>query len=162
MRFSMTVTLAFYKGPTGLFGRLIRAATKSPYSHVELIAGDAYYGQLTECYSSSETDGGVRMKSICLDGEEWDLITLLHYPSTAANFIQQKAGQKYDWLGILLSQVFPLARHRKNRWFCSEICAAALGFEQPHRYSPGALYELVWREMRLVRRVRLEGRSANG
>lgn len=38
-----------------------------------------------------------------------------------------------------------VGRHSESRWFCSEICAAALGLKSPQRMSPQLLFEvLTW------------------
>ena len=79
-----TVYLALYKGrrdgawyrPGVAAARLsdwiIRTLTGSPYSHCELAVpcADGQY----DCYSSSIRDGGVRLKTMPLPPEKWDLI----------------------------------------------------------------------------------------
>ena len=142
------ITLAFYKGSgrtrwERLKDSAIRFATCGIYSHVELIEGAPELGQLALCYSSSSRDGGVRAKWIPLDPGRWDLVHLPIDSGLAVDFIQQRIGAKYDYLGILLSHVLAASSHDKQRWFCSEICAAAIGFDQPNRFSPQLLFDLV-------------------
>ncbi len=142
------ITLAFYKGRGSSWGHrfqdwLIRFATRSPYSHVELIEGAAVLGEEALCLSSSGRDGGVRDKRIVLKPESWDLVEIASDPRGVGSFIRERIGAKYDYLGILFSQIFALARHDERKWFCSEICAAALGMANAQRMSPQALFDVV-------------------
>lgn len=142
------ITLAFYKGRgSSLWHRvqdwLIRFATRSKFSHVELIEGKASLGQVALCLSSSGRDGGVRDKRIVLKPESWVLIEVNSDPRGVGQFIRERIGARYDYLGILFSQIFALARHDERKWFCSEICAAALGMANAQRMSPQALYDVV-------------------
>lgn len=143
------IYLALYKGrrdgawyrpgiaAARLSDQIIRALTRSTYSHCELAVprdGGQY-----DCYSSSIRDGGVRVKTMPLPPEKWDLIpirqtnayadTLNHYGATR--------GQPYDWLGA--AGVITRWRDDRRKWFCSEWCAAALRLDNPARFSPEAL-----------------------
>lgn len=149
------ITLAFYKGRgTTLWQRLqdwgIRFATRSPYSHVELIPGRAEFDQPNTCLSSSGRDGGVRETQITLKRAHWDLVDMPDQPDEIADFIRQRSGARYDYLGIVFSQILSLGRHDSAKWFCSEICAAALGMPNAQRISPQALYDVVtWSAMQM-------------
>lgn len=142
------ITLAFYKGHAKtrwqrLQDAAIRLATRGRYSHVELISGTAEHGDTAQCLSSSGRDCGVRAKRILLKPESWDLIELRIDPDKPAQFIRDRIGAPYDYKGILLSQVLALGRHDESRWFCSEICAAALDLPNPQRVSPQFLFDVV-------------------
>jgi hypothetical protein len=142
------ITLAFYKGRgktrwQRLQDAAIRLATRGRYSHVELIAGNALHGDIAQCLSSSGRDGGVRAKRILLKPESWDLVELRIDHAKPARFIRDRIGAQYDYKGILLSQVLALGRHDESRWFCSEICAAALDLPNPQRVSPQFLFDVV-------------------
>ena len=145
------LTLAFYKGRGAtrldrFVDWAIRAATGGIYSHVELIAGPAELGETAVCLSSSGRDGEVREKHITLRPESWDLVTLNIDPKSPEGFIRARLGKKYDFRGIVLSHFFAFGGHDSDRWFCSELCAAAIGIPSPHKVSPARLYELVmWR-----------------
>lgn len=144
----MTLTLAFYKGRSDrLWHRMqdaaIRWATRGRYSHVELIAGSAQHGEIAQCLSSSGRDGGVRSKRILLKPDSWYLVELQIDPAKPTQFIRDRIGAQYDYKGILLSQVLALGRHDEPRWFCSEICAAALDLPNPQRVSPQFLFDVV-------------------
>mgnify|MGYP001213384616 CR=1 FL=1 len=133
------ITLAFYKARGNFFDRLIRWWTRGPYSHVELVIG-AENGEAT-IISASPRDGGVRERRLVLDPELWDLVHIPGDAEKAAAFVRSHIGRRYDWLGILLSQTLPLGWHWSGGWFCSEICAAVLNLQNPHRYHPSALYK---------------------
>lgn len=116
---------------------IIRTLTGSPYSHCEL-AVPCTDGQY-DCYSSSIRDGGVRLKTMPLPPEKWDLIPV---PATEAQVqaaFETTRGAKYDWLGA--TGVIARWRHDMHKWFCSEWCAMALGLANPERFCPGSLAE---------------------
>jgi len=120
--------VAFYKntkrpGLTGLFDALIRKVTGGPYSHCELIFPDGM------AYSASIQDGGCRFKQIDFDPEKWDVVQLPWFSNTSQDtvmvFCHQEEGSAYDYPGVLRF-LLPLLPQSKQRWFCSEVCCAAL------------------------------------
>lgn len=144
----MTVTLAFYKGRGNLVYQriqdgVIRSVTRGIYSHVELISGDALHGQTAVCLSASGRDGGVREKRILLRPESWDLVSMCLNPEAPCQFIRGHLGARYDYAGLMFSQVLAFGGHNPDKWFCSEICAAALGLPNPQRVSPQFLFDVV-------------------
>jgi hypothetical protein len=110
---------------------------------VEFIAGAADFGQPLECLSSSGRDGGVRSKVMVLKPAHWDLVQLAIDADGPADFIRSRIGARYDYTGLLLSHVLAFGRHDEDRWFCSEIIAAALGLPNPQRLSPQLLFDVV-------------------
>ena len=138
------IYLALYKGKGTLFNALIRLWTRSKYSHCEIIMPDGRW------LSASAMDGGVRAKAITLDGK-WDLIAL---PWADVSLIEKlyrdNEGKGYDWLGLLGSQLVPITVDNPRRMFCSEFCAAALGFPLAQRYSPALLGEVVRRVQQIT------------
>lgn len=142
-----TIYLALYKGrrdgawyqPNVAAARLgdwlIRTFTRSPYSHCEIALhkGGGQYA----CYSASIRDGGVRVKTMPLPSEKWDLIPVRATEAQVRAAFETTRGAKYDWLGA--TGVITRWRHDKRKWFCSEWCAAALGVQYPDRYSPQEL-----------------------
>ena len=142
-----TVYLALYKGrrdgawyrPGVAAARLsdwiIRTLTGSPYSHCELAVpcADGQY----DCYSSSIRDGGVRLKTMPLPPEKWDLIPVDASPEQVYEALAATFGAKYDWAGA--TGVITRWRHDKRKYFCSEWCAMALGLANPERFCPGSL-----------------------
>lgn len=141
----MSVALAFYKGKGNWLDFIIRLVTRSQYSHVEYIQNHTEEFSATgiyeenECWTSSARDGGVRKKMIDVDTRDWEVVLIEFQTTDMRLFFECKAGAKYDYVGILFSQLFSFKRHSIEKWFCSEICAAALGFEEPQRFSPSTL-----------------------
>ena len=152
-----TVYLALYKGrrngawyqPKVAAARLsdwiIRTLTRSPYSHCELAVlipppdGDPDDHAVFDCYSSSIRDGGVRMKTMTLPADKWDLIPINQLDAyiDVLNYFAQTRGKPYDFIGAC--GVVLGIKGSLKMWFCSEWCAAALGLQYPDRYSPQAL-----------------------
>lgn len=135
---------AFYKGtqagPTGLFDRVVRWWTRSPYSHVELIFYDGGPNAISQAASSSRVDGGVRFSWFTFDPALWDFVDLpdaLALP--ALEWFREHEFEKYDLLGNIHFVLSPV-RDDKRKWFCSEAVAAALGIPDPARFDPGTLY----------------------
>lgn len=129
---------AFYKGThaglPGLYNRLVRRWCRSAYSHVELVFADG------QAASSSYMDGGVRFKAIDFDPALWDFVALSPVLEQRARaWFAQHQGQPYDLLGNLHFVVGAIG-DAKDKWFCSESVAAALGLDQPWRYDPATLY----------------------
>ena len=128
--------IAFYKGKGGWFNKAIRLWTRSNYTHVELIIDDTWY-------SSSHTDGGVRERVISGNSGNWDIYSIEGDQPFALLMYELSLGCKYDWPGIFFSQVLPLGRHAKSRYFCSELIGDMLGIEDPHTYAPHELFNLL-------------------
>ena len=132
----MKAQLAFYKGKGDLTDKLIRWWTDSKYSHVELIVDGMWL-------SSSPRDGKLRSKHIVPNLDNWDFVEVDVMSARVHNVFNKYRGTRYDYLGIFLSQIIPLDIDDKNKMFCSEFCATALGYDKPNQYSPGSLYEKV-------------------
>ena len=80
-----------------------------------------------------------------LPSDKWDLIELpkpnLTY-GRAMKLWRETKGKKYDLSGVLaVKSVFRRLKIRQspNKWFCSEWCAAVIGFGEPSKYSPSDL-----------------------
>ena len=120
---------------------LTRQLTRGRYSHCELAVRlpETANGQEYECYSASIRDKGVRMKTMPLPADKWDLIPLddavLH--AHTVGLYLRTAGQGYDLPGAF-GVVFGLRENRK-RWFCSEWVGKALGLAEIWRFSPNDL-----------------------
>lgn len=133
--------LASYKGNGNFTDRLIRFGTRSSYSHCELVYCDEVPnpGETHSCISASGRDGGVRVKDVTFKPGNWDFTAVPWAPADAWDRIAEHVGKRYDYVGILFSQVFNFKRNDAKKWFCSEICAMGLGFDVPQHYSPGDL-----------------------
>lgn len=135
--------VAFYRGK-GLYALLIRLWTRSRFAHCELVFSD-----LTMI---SAVEGvGVRSLNLTQDyiGIGWTVvdIPMLLEDEVAVRFhAEEELGAKYDWKGILLSQIIGLRRQHPSKWFCSEFCVAMLQKARiclgqvPHKESPGDLF----------------------
>ena len=141
------IYLALYHGHRGGTGwrvwaarftdGLTRVLTRGQYSHCE-IAVNKGNGQY-DCYSASLRDGGVRMKTMPLPADKWDLIPVNQQDAyiDVLNYFAQTRGKPYDFIGAC--GVILGIKGSLKKWFCSEWCAAALGLQYPDRYSPQAL-----------------------
>ncbi len=128
---------AFYKGTRpglkGQYNRIVRLWERGPYSHCELIFSDGMSA------SSSFEDGGVRFKRIEFDPARWDFIELPWADEQKArDWFERNKGKAYDLMGNVRFIADPLA-DGKDKWFCSESLAEALGIEDSWRYGPNAL-----------------------
>jgi len=147
------ISIAFYKKETTFkeskFDSLIRWWTRSPFSHTEIIIDGVWY-------TSSPIDGGVRIKRLKSNPKNWTFLTLDLTDDQIVDiksFFINELGKKYDVLGILFSQVIYLGVNDKSKWFCSEICLAALqesGFlsdeYDPALFAPSDLFNLLLKE----------------
>jgi len=139
------LSLAFYYGQGTAVDRLIRTATRSPFSHVELVADFLMVTDHIRCetraISSSSRDSGVRIKPIVFCHDKWVVLPLLGWqPDDAWQRAASQLGKPYDYAGILMNFTVPLRRHLRGSWFCSELCGHALGLHEPQTLSPGDLY----------------------
>ncbi len=132
--------IAFYKGRTRLFNRLTAWWTNGPYSHCELVVDGV-------CWSSSFMDGGVRVKKMDLDPDRWDVIDVPGDVTAAQQWFSDHHGDDYDVLG-LFGFLWRPWRDDKDRWFCSEALAAALGFADAWRFCPNTLHAALSRSAR--------------
>lgn len=134
--------VAFYKAPGTLTDKLIRHWLHGKYSHCELVFELVDNGP-SLCISSSPRDGGVRSKRILLDAESWDIVPVPDADIAAAwAWAAEHAHEGYDLLG-LAGFVWRPESGERNKWFCSEAVAAMLGYPQPWRFDPCALYAIL-------------------
>lgn len=127
--------VAFYKGNRSVYNAIIRVWDAGPYSHCEIVFTDG----LTA--SASYSDGKrVRSKTIDFDPDNWDFIDIPdHLEASARAFFEQTNGKGYDLIGQIRFIFAPLQGQRDKFW-CSEWVAAALGMTDSWRYGPNGLY----------------------
>ncbi|TFL20249.1 hypothetical protein [Jannaschia formosa] len=137
----MRYYVAFYRGKGTMADRIVRWATRSPFSHCELILTDRTprRGDTVRCISASGRDGGVRIKDIRLTPGKWDIYAVPWAPADAWARAEAKLGQPYELWTMVLSQLFNFRKNARDKWFCSELVAHALGLNMPHAKSPGDL-----------------------
>jgi len=127
-------------------GKIIRFFTRGKYSHaaVRLDSGEIY---------EAVTKEGVRklMGIKYIEGKNKIDVYTLNVPLNKINelnmrdFLDKQIGKKYDYwmvLGFVIKSTRQ-GRKSRNRWYCSELCAAALekaGIQllitQPWKISP--------------------------
>jgi hypothetical protein len=137
-----------YDAP-GFFSWMIRKASRSDVSHVEIRPK----GHV--CISSSEQDGGVRWaKWISGNPKKWRTYKV----GGVADAQDRRVGvwcvsqieKKYDWRGIF-QWLWPHIRNKDgdlNKWYCSEFCQRALAIAFPELLNhpvkhPGGLERLL-------------------
>jgi hypothetical protein len=142
--------VAFFKGThpgvLGLFNRLVRWATRSNVSHVELLlcSGD--------CVSATGVDKGVRLKKIDLSNTKmWQLVDVP--PEIQERDVldrlglildeAKETGGGYDYFGLFATMLPFLCREHPTKYFCSELVATLLGIKQPWRFNPATLEALL-------------------
>jgi uncharacterized protein YycO len=133
--------VAFFKGRhpgvKGWLGVMTKWWTDGPYSHAELVVGETADGK-SVCWSSTYLDKGVRRAELVLDPADWDVIEIRTTPAqeaAALAWFSQHEGEPYDTLG-LLGFAWRHYEGEKDKWFCSEAVAAALGYREAWRYDP--------------------------
>jgi len=136
--------IAFLKRPRSFFAILIRVWTRSNHVHAEMVLG-------TTSYIADDVLGTIKVENKDYPDWAWDFIEIVATPEQEAKckaFLEAELGCGYDWVGIVMTQILGTGRQSKDKWFCSEECAAALqhaGFRlggmTPHKVSPGKLYD---------------------
>lgn len=136
--------ILFQKNDPSIYDTLIRWWTHSPYSHCALVFDDRVVFQAEAGIGTHFTQTAI------LSANVWDALEIKLDPDsqqavmTFCN-LEDKCG--YDWVGIFFSQIIRMQRSSKNKWFCSEVCVAALqrvGLLPnvvPCTVSPGQLYK---------------------
>lgn len=127
-------TIIFYKASAGDWkDKLVSAWTFGPYSHCEL-----YFPETNLCYSCSPRENCVRYKEIDIHSGHWDILEVpINVDKTSCDNL---LGKKYDWEGLIFTQIFPFKIQNPNEWFCSELCAFEFGISKPYRFNPNGLY----------------------
>jgi len=155
------IRVAFFKGGEGILHRVIRWWTKSKYSHAELIMPDGKTWISISPFLSARVSA--RIKGTIENPEKWDYLDFnLSWREPVEEyqliqlyrFIDMTQGSKYDWTGMLVSQICPYLVKRRDKWYCSEWIAHALVnsrivmwddlrlYETPN-LSPGKLHEIL-------------------
>ncbi|UWQ17836.1 hypothetical protein [Jannaschia sp. M317] len=141
----MRYYVAFYRGKGTIADRITRMATRSPFSHCELIRTEVtpQRGDTVTCISSSGRDGGVRVKEITLEDPKWDIYAVPWARQDAWDRAEAQLGKPYELWTMIISQLFNFRRHSRAKWYCSELVAYALGLSMPHAKSPGDLLRAI-------------------
>lgn len=131
----------FYVANGTLVDKAIRLRTSGRTSHCELFIPTK--GSM----SSSYRDSGVRLLKDLrpVYDSHWEVLNLsgIFSEQSVATFFERTEGLPYDLKGVLLGQTLTANVEDRKKFFCSEWCAAALGFVDPWRYSPQLLYNVL-------------------
>lgn len=146
--------IAFFKGThpgwKGILGRLTKFWTVGPYSHCELVFGEADESGLYTCWSSTFLDKGVREAKLALDAADWDVFDLSHLGAArearARAWFEENRGAPYDTLA-LLGFLFRPIKGMGNMYFCDEACLSALGYAEAWRQDPNGAAALLTSEI---------------
>jgi len=152
---SQRIKVAFFKGDKREWHhRLIRRWTRSPYSHVEIVLDDG------ETWASISpllfARVAARVRTHVVD-DEWDYVEFAVTPEelqTLKNFISETTGDRYDWVGMILSQVVPFTVKGNGSWYCSQwvftalnhagiVRSGSIGTRESPGLSPGRLHEII-------------------
>lgn len=101
--------------------RKLNGKWRDTFSHVELLFDDGLM------FSASQYENKVRFKPHSYTGKAWVRVDLDLTPEQVKQvrqWCEKQVGKKYDYLGIA-GFVFG-NRDNSNKWFCSEVCTAAL------------------------------------
>ena len=115
--------ILFQKKPDTIFGKLICWWTRGPYYHCSVLFSDNILVEATQGF-------GVRMFIFeYYDPDHWDAIDIpmtKEEESEIQTWAIKEIGCKYDWAGLIWSQIFRIPREHPDKWFCSEFAVAAL------------------------------------
>ncbi len=135
----------FQKHEAGLSATIIRWLTNSPYSHCELLFHDNLM------FSSRRDKKGTSLQRYHrFNYFYWDILEVPMLPeeeSRVRTFCVFETGCPNDDGGLWRTQFKKLRRKHPDKWFCSEVCAAAMqraGYFQgrePHCMTPGDIFK---------------------
>ena len=137
----MAVKFAFFRGKGTIVDRLICFWMRGEYSHCECILADN--GDGTYLCASSVPGIGVRIASIELPPSDWDIIEGPGDVAAAHVWFLDRVGKAYDYIGLLGFIFRPVTIDARDKYWCSEACLLAIGFESAWRYDPNAMAELI-------------------
>ena len=134
----------FWKKKSSFISRLIMCWTNSQYSHCELLFSDGVRFGINSNFNAKFYKD--------TDYENWDVLEIKGGDEEKVKYsCNEIIGCKYDWVGVIFSQIFPFGWESKTKWFCSEVCVDRLqagNYTQvfgakPYRVSPNKLYDLL-------------------
>ena len=124
MKPATQLRILFYKADGKLLDKLIRWWTNSKYSHCEILFENGLM------FSADGWDSkGVRYTSQ-FNPENWEVVTITlddYKVKYLKMWCDDRVGKGYDWTGVLRF-VVPILPQLDEKWFCSELCGAALKY----------------------------------
>lgn len=132
--------LAFYRARGTWVDWSIRVASRSIYSHVEIVGVNPLCGEAVLSWAATKRDGGrVRVRTILFNPAHWDVV---HVKGGDWGTVLGAVGRPYDTLGAVLSAPRGrVGRPSETHEFCSGLAARAVGLSEWWTYSPGELAE---------------------
>jgi len=119
---SNNVKLHFCKSKT-IGGLLIRLITFSQYNHVAIEVNGLVW--------DSTLEHGVRVGEKDKFKEQYSVVDVFNVEGvnsiSVSNFLRRQLGKEYDW-SALVALPFRKDWQHPERWFCSELVAAALSY----------------------------------
>ncbi len=149
----MLIKIAFYKADGDYINRIVRWWSKSPYSHAELVMPDSKTWIGISPFLKSEVAAREKNDPNLNDWDFIDFEITEEQHRIIMEFYDETKGDKYDWVGMFLSQFIPFSVKQEKRWYCSEWIAYALRIAgvfdwriikiyNQHDLSPGTLYRI--------------------
>ncbi len=133
--------IIFFKASKGKWDdKLISWFTGSPYSHCEIHHRGHRYGVRPDLGRVAVIP---RHEP---DKEYWDSIEMGVSEERLNKFIAATLHKKYDWKSIILTHLFRLKLHNKNKYICSEWVAELLEWDKPYLYTPGDVFNKLLNE----------------
>jgi len=122
--------ILFQKKSETIIDRLICWWTRGPYFHCSVLFSDNTVLHGDNVLIEATRGFGVRTFILeNYDPDHWDAIDVPMSDSEEAEVKEwavKEIGCKYDWSGLIWSQVFRIPREHPDKWFCSEFAVAAL------------------------------------
>jgi hypothetical protein len=150
----MKIKVAFYGGKGTWINRVVRWWTKSKYSHAELVLPDDVTWIGISPFKTSQLCAHPDSERNRLNWDFVELEVTEEQLSVIQEFYNTTKGCRYDWIGMIMSQILPFHIKRKGKWYCSEWIAYALRIScvidwrlikiyDRADLSPAVLYEIV-------------------
>jgi len=123
------VGVAFYKGNSNWYHKLIGWWTGSCYSHSELVLkdnGEEKWLSVSPFRADKKVSIRDAKKISLSDWEILEVAVTEEQYDEILRFYKATEGCTYDWVGMIISQFIPFSVKHKNKWYCSEWVAYAL------------------------------------
>ena len=108
----------FFK-PTTIYGKLVCLVTRGIFSHVDIVF------DYSEAFESNKGYGVRTYKTTLVERPSVSIHLRSEFESKMEEFLKGELGCGYDYLGVL-RYILPFLGQSKNRWYCTELVAAAL------------------------------------
>lgn len=154
------VYIVFDRGTGQPFHRLIRCLTRSPFVHCDIVRAPRAPrgGDTVEAVGAGPR--GVCAFLLTLDVARHVIVAVPWANANTWDRAYGAVGSPYDYLALALTHVLNFRLHVPGWWFCSELCAYALGMGLAHSFAPGRLHvalterAALWSGARTMRPIR--------